>query len=89
MLQSQKIVAESHHNPGISLNFQKFQIFPVLEVNSLCKNIFLFGKFSLFSLSGKTNIKIPCSPCDVATLTMCTAQVEIHCCPEYTGSRLQ
>ena len=55
----------------------------------MCKNVLLFSKFSLFSRSGKMNIKIPCSPCDVATLTMCTAQVEIHCCPEYTGSRLQ
>ena len=44
------------------------QIFPVLVVNSLCKNIFL-SKFAVFSLSGKMDFQIPCFPCAVATLT--------------------
>ena len=46
------------------------QIFPVLVVNSLCKNKFLifFSKFPVFSLSGKMDFQIPCFPCAVATL---------------------
>ena len=42
------------------------------ELNSLCKNIFLilFGKFPVFSLSGKMDIQIPCFPCAVATLNI-------------------
>ena len=49
------------------------KIFPVLEVNFLCRNIFkiYFCKFPVFSLSEKMNIQIPCSPCfpcAVATL---------------------
>ena len=45
--------------------FFHLQIFPVLELNSLCKNIFLilFGKFPVFSLSGKMDFQIPCFPC--------------------------
>ena len=45
-------------------------MFPVLVVNSLCKNIFLifFSKFPVFSLSGKMDFQIPCFPCAVATL---------------------
>ena len=52
------------------LIFFHLQIFTVLELNSLCKNIFLifFGKFPVFSLSGKMNLQIPCFPCAVATL---------------------
>ena len=51
------------------------KIFPVLMVNSLCKNIFLifFSKFPVFSLSGKMDFQIPCFPgfpCAVATLTV-------------------
>ena len=51
-------------------NFLNFKIFPVLEVNPLCKNKFLifFDKFPVFSLSGKMNIQIPSFPCAVATL---------------------
>ena len=53
--------------------FPNFKLFPVLEVNSLCKNKFLIflGKFPVFSLSGKMNIQIPgfpCLPCAVAIL---------------------
>ena len=50
--------------------FFHLQIFPVLELNSLCKNVFLmsFGKFPVFSLSGKRDFQIPCFPCAVATL---------------------
>ena len=50
--------------------FLDTQIFPVLVVNSLCKNIFLifFSKFPVFSLSGKMDFQIPCFPCVVATL---------------------
>ena len=53
--------------------FLDIQIFPVLAVNSLCKNIFLifFSKFPVFSLSGKMDFQIPCFPCfpcAVATL---------------------
>ena len=46
------------------------QIFHVLVVNSLCKNIFLifFSNFPVFSLSGKMDFQIPCFPCVVATL---------------------
>ena len=42
----------------------------MLELNSLCKNTFLifFGKFPVFSLSGKMDLQIPCFPCAVATL---------------------
>ena len=49
--------------------FLTFKIFPVLVVNSLCKNIFLifFSKFPVFSLSGKMDFQIPCFPCAVAT----------------------
>ena len=63
---------------SIHLNYKFFfffffldtQIFPVLVVNSLCKNIFLifFNKFPMFSLSGKMDFQIPCFPCAVATL---------------------
>ena len=44
----------------------------MLEANSLCKIISLifFGKFPVFSLSGKMNIQIPCFPCAVATLNL-------------------
>ena len=53
-------------------NFLDTQIFPVLVVNSLCKNIFLifFSKFPVFSLSGKMDFQIPCFPCAVATLLL-------------------
>ena len=48
-----------------SLNLQKFQNFPVFEVNFPCKNIFLmvFAKFPVLplSLSGKMSIQIPFS----------------------------
>ena len=52
--------------------FLDTQIFPVLVVNSLCKNIFLifFSKFPVFSLSGKMDFQIPCFPCAVATLML-------------------
>ena len=61
-----------HHNPGLTFNFWNFKIFPVLKVNSLCKIIFLifFGKFPVFSLSGKSKNQIPCFPCAVATLSV-------------------
>ena len=47
-----------------------------MVVNSLCKNMFLifFGRFPVFSLSGKMDFQIPCFPgfpCAVATLYMC------------------
>ena len=41
LLQSQKIVAISHHNNGTSLNFQKYKFFLGSEENSQC------GKFPL------------------------------------------
>ena len=49
--------------------FKTYNICPVLEVNSPCKNIFLlvFGKLH-FSLSGKMKIQISCFPSAVATL---------------------
>ena len=67
---SQNFIAMFHHNPGLTFNFWNFKIFPVLKVNSLCKIIFLifFGKFPVFSLSGKSKNQIPCFPCAVATL---------------------
>ena len=50
----------------IHLNYKFFffltlKIFPVLVVNSLCKNIFLifFSKFPVFSLSGKMDFQNP------------------------------
>ena len=59
----------------IHLNYKFFffltlKNFPVLVVNSLCKNIFLifFSKFPVFSLSGKMDFQNPCFPCAVATL---------------------
>ena len=57
--------------------FLDTQIFPVLVVNSLCKNIFLifFSKFPVFSLSGKMDFQIPCFPCAVATLYHITAEI--------------
>ena len=51
--------------------FWTLKIFPVLVVNSLCKNIFLIffkSKFPVFSLSGKMDFGIPYFPCAVATL---------------------
>ena len=39
----------------------------MFEVNSLCKN-YIFGKFSVFFLSGKMNIRISCFPCAVEIL---------------------
>ena len=67
---SQNFIAMFHHYPGLTFNFWNFKIFPVLKVNSLCKIIFLifFGKFPVFSLSGKSKNQIPCFPCAVATL---------------------
>ena len=40
LLQSQKIVAISHHNHGTFLNFQKYSFFGGSEENFQCKNIF-------------------------------------------------
>ena len=60
----------THLNYKFFFFFLDTQIFPVLVVNSLCKNIFLifFSKFPVFSLSGKMDFQIPCFPCAVATL---------------------
>ena len=60
-----------------SLIFFHLQIFPVLELNSLCKNVFLiyFGKFPVFSLSGKMDLQIPCFPCGVATLIISSCHI--------------
>ena len=58
LLQKAKIIETHHYIPGYPLIFKvQFFPFPVLEVNSLSKNV--------FSLSGKMNIDIPCA---VATL---------------------
>ena len=63
----------THLNYKFLFFFFFTQIFPVLVVNSLCKNIFLiyFNKFPVFSLSGKMDFQIPCFPCAVATLILC------------------
>ena len=60
----------THLNYKFFWVFLDTQIFPVLVVNSLCKNIFLifFSKFPVFSLSGKMDFQIPCFPCAVTTL---------------------
>ena len=69
-LKHQNIVTAFHHNWATSFKFYSDKIFPVLEVNSLRKTMFLifFGKFPVLYLSWKMNIPIPCSPCDVTTL---------------------
>ena len=53
----------------------------------MCKNIFLifFGKFPVFTLSGKMDLQIPCLPRFVATLKLpkcklTTQQVLLHLC---------
>ena len=60
--------------------FLDTQIFPVLVVNSLCKNIFLifFSKFPVFSLSGKMDFQIPCFPCALATMLFLWNGFHIH-----------
>ena len=66
-----KRLPTSHHNSEISFTFKTSKFSLCWELNSLRKIIFLifFGKFPVFSLSGKMNIQILCFPRAVATLT--------------------
>ena len=60
LFQRPKIVPTSLHNPGTSFNFK---IVSVLKINWPCKTYLkYFGKFSVFSMSGKISIQIPCFP---------------------------